>query len=156
MKFIPLFALAITSLFTSCSTGDKSGPTTFDSVRYYHLDLDKDVETPDPMVRFEQQHYLHGAITAEERNARQGHYYTLWWDTVDTSTPTTVRFQYRQLETGPQVHVIEVPIDSINSRNKTKINVTGQAYQTNGRVTAWRATILRNGQEVAEEKSYLW
>ena len=156
--FSSLLAATVFSLvFTSCKTGsNREGLTYFDDVRYYHLNLDNAVETPDPMMRFEQQHYLHGAVTGEERKAREGHYYTLWWNTEDTSTPATVRFEYRQKETGPLVHVIEVPIDRISSRNKTRITVTGDAYQTNGKVTAWRAQLLRNGEIVSEEKSYLW
>lgn len=144
-------------VISACSTSEnKTGSTYFDAVRYYHLNLDQTVETPDPMVRFEQQHYLHGAISAEERTEREGHYYTLWWNTEDTSSPATVRFDYRQKETGPQIYSIVVPINRVSSRNKTKISVTGEPYHTFGLVTSWRAVILRNGEEVAEEKSYLW
>ena len=56
----------------------------------------------DPSVAFERDYYLHGAVSNKERDARDGHYYTVMWKVTDRSQPVKVRLEYRQQNTGSQ------------------------------------------------------
>jgi len=163
MKFLrtflmfPALAVGILALSgASCSTADKTGSTYFTNVKYYNLDLQKPLVTADRMVQFEQKHYLHGAISNEERRNREGHYYTFAWNTTDTTSPAVVRFEYRQKETGPAVQTVEVPVDPVRKSNRTTVAIIGDAYHTLGPVRSWRVSIVRNGEVVVSDQSYLW
>ena len=120
---VPVSAIVSVSLLVcSCSTSDPaSSGTAITNVKYFHLDHEQEIETPDMMIRFERQHYMHGAITADEKRDREGHYYVIWWESKDKTTPATLLFEYRQLLTGPEIQTIEVPIDRIRKKNKTHI-----------------------------------
>ena len=65
-------------------------------------------------------------------------------------------FEYRQENTGADVHALRVPIGKVRRRNVTHVEIIGEPYALNGKVTAWRATIERNGSPVASKQSYLW
>ena len=65
-------------------------------------------------------------------------------------------FEYRQENTGSLVHSLRVPIDRVRRKNVTRVEIVGEPFQLNGKVTAWRATIERNGQPAASKRSYLW
>lgn len=153
----PLLAAGLLALLgVSCSSVDKSGSTYFTNVKYYNLDLEKELVTNDRMVQFEQRHYLHGAISKEERSDREGHYYTFAWSTTDTTSPTAIRFEYRQKETGPAVQTVELPVENVRRNNRTTISIIGEAYHTLGPVRSWRVSILRNGEVADSDQSYLW
>ena len=87
-------------------------------VKYFHLDPSKKIDSPDPMIRFEQLHYLHGAITEEQSNQRAGHYYVFWWNDNRTD-PANVRFEYRQKNTGSQIHSRSIKAARPQRKNKT-------------------------------------
>ena len=123
--------------------------------KYFHLDPKKEINSPDPMVRFEQLHFLHGAITEKERKQRAGHYYVFWW-TDPSHSPVTIRFEYRQKKTGSKIYYSEVKALNPKTKNKTRFKVTGKEYQSKGKVTAWRVLILRKDQIIASDQSYLW
>ena len=142
--------------FASCSTTDKSADTYFGNVKYFHLKLDDKTQTADKMIAFERQHYLHGAVTREEQLDREGHYYVFDWRTHTPGGAAELVFEYRQQTTGTTVHSVAVPIAEVRKNNKTRIAVTGQPYHEQGSVTAWRAKVVRGGNVVAEDKSYLW
>ncbi len=160
LRSLPLFPLLATGLLAllgvSCSSVDKSGNTYFTNVKYYNLDLEKELVTTDRMVQFEQRHYLHGAISKEERRDREGHYYTFAWSTSDTTSPAVLRFEYRQKETGPTVQTVEVPIETVRKDNRTTVSIIGEAYHTLGPVRSWRVSILRDGEVADSDQSYLW
>ena len=123
---------------------------------YYFLDPSARIETPDEMVRFEPRHRLYGAVSNEERRAREGHYYTFPWRTTDKTSDAALLFEYRQENTGAEVHALRVPIENVRRKNVTHIEIIGEPYTLNGKVTAWRATIERNGSAAASKQSYLW
>ncbi len=157
LPILSLITAGLLALFgVSCSSTDKSGSTYFTNVKYYNLDLEKAVITTDRMVQFEQKHYLHGAISKEEQRSREGHYYTFAWSTTDTSSPAVLRFEYRQKETGPTVQTVELPVDDVRKNNRSTVSIIGEAYHTLGPVRSWRVSILRNGEVVAQDQSYLW
>jgi hypothetical protein len=39
---------------------------------------------------------------------------------------------------------------------KTEFKVVGDDYLDDGRVTAWRCSLIENGRIVAERHSYMW
>ena len=123
---------------------------------YFYLDPSARVETADEMVRFESRHRLYGAISAEERRAREGHYYAFPWRTTDKVSPASLLFEYRQANTGALVHSLRVPLENVRRKNVAHVEIVGEPFELNGKVTAWRATIERNGVGVASKRSYLW
>jgi hypothetical protein len=87
---------------------------------------------------------------------RGGHYYSIFWKVDDRSQPVTVRFEYRQANNGLTTKVLEETIDDVGRWNTTKFQVTGDEYNTNGRVTSWRVTLMRGKEELVSKASYLW
>lgn len=140
----------------SCSTVSKGSGGEITKVKYYFLDPQQTLRTYDPTLRFEREHYLHGAYTAAEQIARTGHYYTAMWRADDRSQPVTVQFEYRQANTALQVKKLEQVITDVRKNNETKFTVIGPEYTVGGRVTAWRVSILRGKEELASQDSYLW
>ena len=140
---------------SSCTTSGGGGAARITKVNPYHLEPGMRVYTQDEMIRNEQLHHLHGAVTSEEFAERFGNYYTVFWNSKDRS-PATVRLEYTQANTGPTVHTQEVEVASPRGSNTSKFRVTGQDYTTNGPVTAWKASVVVGGQAIAESKSFLW
>lgn len=136
----------------TASTGGK-----IEKVKYYHL---KEVNIPviaaDPSISFEKQYHLHGAVSNKEREERQGHYYTIFWQVTDRTKPVKVRLEYRQQKTGAKVTTVEQEITTIKGSNLTKFSIIGETYATNGPVTSFRVSLMRGKEVLSEEKSYLW
>lgn len=107
------------------------------------------------MVRFEHDHLSYGAVTSEERNARQGQYYTFWWRS-QRPAEVTVRFEYRQANLGNLVQAREYDVAVPKGTHKTKFEVIGDDYTYDGAITAWRALVIENRKIVAVKQSYLW
>ena len=147
-------------MMTSCSSTKTKAVSTgghIDKVKYYHLsDINKPIVAAEPSIPFERQYLLHGAVTKKEREARQGHYYAVFWKTTDRSQPVKVRLEYRQQKTGAKVMMVEQDIASPKGSNVTKFSIIGETYVTNGPVTSFRVSLVRGKQVLAEEKSYLW
>ncbi len=139
---------------TGCATGG-SGPVTITKVNPYHMHGQSYVQTEDQMIDFEYFRHLHGAVEGEEIRERYGNYFTIFWES-ETKVPATVRLEYRQGRTGLKVHSQEVAVAAPKRRNVTKLEVTGDDYHRDGKVTQWKASIVENGTVVAEYKSYLW
>jgi len=157
LPILPILAAGLLAIIGgSCASPDKSGSTYFTNVKYYNLDLSKELITTDRMVLFEQKHYLHGAVSKEEQREREGHYYTFAWSTEDTTSSAVLRFEYRQKETGATVQTVELPLDNLQKHNRTTVSIIGEAYHTLGPVTSWRVSILRNGEVAVTDQSYLW
>lgn len=123
---------------------------------YFYLDPSARVETADEMVRFESRYRLYGAISKEEARAREGHYYSFPWTTTDKTSSAALLFEYRQANTGALVHSLRVPLEKVRRKNVAHVEIVGEPFDLNGKVTAWRAAIERNGVEVASTRSYLW
>lgn len=152
----PLLALTLAAVLANCSTSQKGTGGEIVKASYYKLDAAKRVYAADPAIPFEQKHYLHGAVTREEQAAREGHYYTFFWQADDRSQPVNARLQYRQKGTGSAVHEKSIEVAQLRRTNKTKFDVIGDEFATNGKVTAWKFTLEQGGNEIASTKSYLW
>lgn len=157
--FSRLSALALTVLaltLVSCSTVSVGPGGRITKVNYYYLVPMKPVNTNDVAIRFERDYHLYGAVTKKEIEARGGHYYTIFWKADDRTLPVTVRFEYRQANSGLTSKVVEEQVANVRRSNVSKFEVTGDQFQHDGRVTAWRVSLMRGKEELASQSSYLW
>jgi hypothetical protein len=149
-KFYALFAIAALSLgAVSCSTPAGSR---ISKVSTYTLDTEDRVDAADPSIRFEQRYRMHGAVTKDELEAREGRYYTTHW-AVEDGGAATLRMEYRQAKSGAKVYTKEA---EVSGSGTTEFAVVGKEVQDNGNVTSWRIVLVRGKDELAEYKSYLW
>jgi hypothetical protein len=135
----------------SCASHPESGIT---RVKIYRLDPTADVDQAEPSIPFEQKHFLYGAVSDEDREARRGNYYTVFFRTPDRSTPVRARFEYRQSATGFKVYAKETEVGA--GKGMVRFEVTGPEYHERGRLLGWRVILTQNGQMLGERKSYLW
>lgn len=155
--FLRLTALALAATaLVSCSSTTVGDGASISKVKYYHLIPSKPVNVADPSINFERQHHLYGAVTKAEVMARGGHYYTVFWKADDREQPVKVRLEYRQAGSGLETKVVEQEVADIRRNNTTHFQVTGDEYNSNGRVTAWRVTVMRGKAELVSKASYLW
>ncbi|MDZ4289114.1 MAG: hypothetical protein U0984_14200 [Prosthecobacter sp.] len=141
---------------SSCSSVSIGPGGRISKVTYYHLIPGKPVMTKDPAIQFERDYLLYGAVTKEEIMDRGGHYYTIFWKADDRTQPVTVRFEYRQANSGLTPTVIEEEVSNVRRNNTSKFQVTGDSYNSHGRVTAWRVSLRRGKEELASQESFLW
>jgi hypothetical protein len=148
-----LLAVAAAGLVSCAST---SKDAEISKVNYYRFDSKKKLVTADPSISFEQKYYLYGAISEEEVAAREGIYFNVHWGVKDRSQPVKLVLQYRQAKTGAALYSKEVEPSSIKGSNTTEMSVIGDDWVKNGHVTAWKISLMRGKEEVAEHHSYLW
>ena len=148
----PLFlAAAGAALLPLCScSSTKQGIT---KVKSFHLIEGQQKHAADQAIPFEYKHYMHGAITSQERRDRQGNYYTVMWR-VDNPGAVNIRLDYRQGDSRSQVNTKEVTDNG--RRGTVKFEINGPEYQNGGKVTAWKVTLLQNGSVVGSQQSFLW
>lgn len=151
---IPLTVVLMT--LTSCSSTSVGPGGEVTKVKYYHLVPGQPVSTRDPAIQMERDYHLYGAVTRAEIMGRGGHYYTIFWKAYDPSQPVTVRFEFRQANTGLTAKIREETVTDVRAKNLSRFEVTGDEYLNDGRVTAWRVTLLRGKDELASQESYLW
>lgn len=109
----------------------------------------------DVMAKFDRDRILYGAVTEEERNARQGHYYVFWWRS-QRPADVTVRFEYRQANLGNLVQARELDFSVPKGTHEAKFAIIGDDYLDDGKITAWRALVIENNRIVATTQSFLW
>ena len=144
------------SLLASCTVPSSTGAVAITKVNPYHLKDSKREATVDPMIRFEKERRLRGAIDRIDRKEIYGNYYTVYWKTDQPGIPATIRLEYRQARTGPQILTQEIVVSSPKKKNTTHLKIVGDDYETNGQVTQWKASIVQNGAVITEYKSFLW
>lgn len=126
-------------------------------VDYFHLkNAGGQRESQDPMIYTEAAYYLHGALTNQERVARVGNYYTVYWKTEDETSPVSIQFQYTQSKTGSAVKMQEQTYTTHNGKGSAEFNILGRDYFKDGRVISWKATATQNGVEIGSQASFLW
>jgi hypothetical protein len=151
---ITLFAgLVAATLLGGCASHQPA--SAIHKVQMFHLKSELLPMTQDQMIRSETQKRMWGAISWSERHARLGNYYLVHWGAGDGS-PATVRFEYRQAKTGSKLFKQEVEVAAPARKNSTEFQVIGPAYESQGRVVAWRIQVIQGGQVVGEETSFLW
>ncbi len=140
---------------TSCATSDRSS-TGVTKVKYYHLNPISRVRTVDRMINFDERYYRYGAVNNQQLLEKAGHYYSVFWKTDDRTADVKLRLDYRHQATGPKEYSFEVPVDKVRRRNVTKFAVIGDEYQKLGSVTAWKVSLMINGELAGEDQSFLW
>lgn len=145
-----LFSLA------SCTSIPKGTGGAVTKVKTYTLNPAARLRAEDPSIRFERQYHLYPAVTQAEQLERAGQYYTVFWKVDDRTQPVTVKFEYRQRESGLTVKVKEEQITDVRRSNVTKFQVTGEESRSGGPVTSWRASVVRGKEQLATAESYLW
>lgn len=135
----------------SCASSPETGVT---RVKIYRLNPADVPDATEPSIPFEQKHYLYGAVSDEDREARRGNYYTVFFRTPDRSTPVRARFDYRQSSTGFKVYAQETEADP--RRGVVRFAVTGDEFRQRGRLLGWHVTLTQGGRPLGERKSYLW
>ena len=113
------------------------------------------VPTQEEMIQFERQRVNFGAINGNDRRERYGQYFTFFWRTSRKSD-VTMRFEFRQANLGSYVQARELTYPAAKGSFKSEINIIGDDFLDDGRVTAWRAVIIENGKIVALNQSFLW
>ena len=149
LRILPAVAIAA---LASCA----SPPQGFSKVKIYRLDPNARITALDPSIPFEQQHLLYGAVNNDDRDARRGNYYTFFWKADDVAQPVKLRFEYRQSITRSAVKVIETEITGVRRNNVTKVQITGEEYQKNGKILSWRASLTQGGKEIGSTQSFMW
>ncbi|MGI8889504.1 MAG: hypothetical protein ACR2G0_01815 [Chthoniobacterales bacterium] len=109
----------------------------------------------DASVSFERGYRMYGAITALDQRQRFGNYYTFFW-VARRPADVRIRLEYRQEKLHAFVQAREVPYPNARGHYKTEFAIIGDEYFDDGRVIAWRATLVVDGRVVAKRQSYLW
>ena len=135
---------AATSRQTASTLGAKS---TSPSKKEYTLQ--------DAPITFERRYRLFGAVTALDERQRFGNYFDFFWR-AKRMADLTVRFEYRQEKLHDFVQAQEISYRNVRGTHKTEFKVIGDDYLDDGRVIAWRCSLIENGRITAENHSYLW
>ncbi len=147
MKIALLFCMG---LLASCSHSSDSLV-----VKQYTL---RDQELPggeDPMVAHEKQRRLYGAVSLEDRKGKLGQYYTVIWALPEGGARDgELLFQYLQGNSGSRVKRMERKITG--AEGKEEFAVIGDDFFENGRVLAWKMSLISGADTVATEQSFLW
>ena len=109
----------------------------------------------DASVNFERSYRAYGAITSLDVRQRLGNYYTIFWR-ARRRADVTVRFEYRQEKLHALAQAREVIYPDAHGTNKTLFAIVGDDFSNDGRVIAWRASLIVDGRIVATKRSYLW
>lgn len=109
----------------------------------------------DPSILFEKSYHLYGATTALDQHQRYGNYYTFFWR-AQRQAAVTVRLEYRQDKLHALVQAREVRYAHARGKHETKFAIIGDDFFDDGRVIAWRVSLVVDGRIVATKRSYLW
>ena len=115
----------------------------------------KSTTVQDASIRFERQYRLFGAVTKLDQRERMGNYFDFFWRARRVAD-LTVRLEYKQEKLHAHVQAQQISYRSARGNHKTEFKVVGDDYFDDGRVIAWRCSLIENGQIVAETHSYLW
>lgn len=127
-------------------------------VKQFQLRDQTTSRSDEPMVKMEKLRRLHGSVSMAERAQKLGQYYTLVWNDEEGVGQGDVElvFQYRQGASGSRIKRKVNIFPSGESEGKVEFSVTGDDYEKNGRVLAWKATLQRGKRVIATRQSYLW
>jgi hypothetical protein len=102
-------------------------------------------------------YYLNwGAVTAEQREARRGHYFTITWKNSGPRDDFVTRFEYREVKSQEVVRTLTQSMPHVHGAVRSYFAVTGDAYAHYGPVVSWRFTVLKGDTIVAQAKSFIW
>lgn len=108
-----------------------------------------------PAIQAETSYRLFGAVTELDKRRRYGQYFDFFWR-AKRAVPGTVRLEYRQDGLHELTQAREVSYANAQGSHKTAFAVIGDDFLNDGRIIAWRCTLIVDGRIVAENRSYLW
>lgn len=115
----------------------------------------KSTTVQDASIRFERSYRLFGAVTKLDQRERMGNYFDFFWRARRVAD-LTVRLEYKQEKLHAHVQAQEISYSGARGSYKTEFKVVGDDYFDDGRVIAWRCSLIENGVIVAETHSFLW
>lgn len=115
----------------------------------------KSTTAQDASIRFERPYRLFGAVTKLDQRERFGNYFDFFWR-ARRAADLTVRLEYKQEKLHAHVQAQQISYPAARGNYKTEFRVIGDDYFDDGRVIAWRCSLIENGRIVAETHSYLW
>ena len=124
------------------------------TVRQFHLRKAK-VPSGNEYVRSEMNYRLYGEVSAKEREAKKGQYYSVRWQDLSGTSSVRVVMEYRQAKSGSRIKKKALRFPP-SKAGQAEFEVTGPSYLRQGRVISWRISLYEGGKRVAEKKSYLW
>ena len=115
----------------------------------------KSTTVQDASIRFERPYRLFGAVTKLDQRERMGNYFDFFWRARRVAD-LTVRLEYKQEKLHAHIQAQEIFYPAVHGNVKTEFKVVGDDYFDDGRVIAWRCSLIENGRIVAETHSFLW
>ena len=109
----------------------------------------------DASVAFERGYRMYGAVTALDQHQRFGNYFDFFWR-ARRDADVRVRLEYRQEKLHAFVQAREVHYPHARGHHRTEFAIIGDDFADDGRVLAWRASLIVDGRIVATTRSYLW
>ena len=109
----------------------------------------------DASIGFERQYRLYGALTALDQHLRFGDYLDFFWR-ARRQADVTVRLEYRQEKLHAFVQAREIHYPRAKGHHESSFAIIGDDYSNDGRVLAWRASLIVDGRIAAVTRSYLW
>lgn len=107
-------------------------------------------------MAYEFKYFNYGAITKEEKKNKKGHYFVINWKNEGEAENLILRFDYRQEQSREKLNTLEIPVSAAQGNLRGMFSVRGDAYEKFGKVNSWRISVIRQGQIVAEKKSFIW
>ena len=144
-------------------TANNEPPETVALDKRIHVPLVHDVQNDSTFrsanndsLLYELKYLNWGAVTGEQKRARQGQYFTITVANGGPATDLIMHFEYRQVKSKEIVRSLVQERKDVSGAVRTYFGVVNHAYLAYGPVSAWRFTVLRGSTVVAEAKSYLW
>jgi hypothetical protein len=106
-------------------------------------------------LQFEIKYINWGAVTAEQLEARRGHYFTISWVNDGPRANFTARFEYREVKSKEIVRTLVEPMNNVKGTVRSYFGVVGKAYLAYGPVASWRFSILKDNVVVAQTRSFV-
>jgi hypothetical protein len=106
-------------------------------------------------VTFERNYRLYGAVTGLDQHQLFGTYLEFFWR-AKRDADVRLRLEYRQEKLHAFVQAREVHYPKARGHYRTEFAIIGDDYFDDGRVIAWRASLIVNNRIVATTRSYLW
>ncbi|MBC7981255.1 MAG: hypothetical protein H7Y36_11895 [Armatimonadetes bacterium] len=144
-------------ILAACLIVGCAGPHEALVVKQYTLRNQDVAGGDDPLVRHEKLRRLYGAVSLEERKGRLGQYYTVIWASPNEGgLKREILFQFLQGGSGSRIKNMRRELPMEQAEGKEEFAVIGDDYFKNGRVLAWKMSLIVGGDPVATKQSYLW
>ncbi len=149
--------MKILPILTACILAGCAGPKDALIVKQFTLRDQETSNADDPMVKQEKLRRLYGAVSLAERKDRLGQYYTVLWNLPDAvGSKREIVLEYLQGKSGSRVKTMRRSLSPDAAEGIEEFGVIGNDYFDNGRVLAWKTSLLVDGKTVATKQSYLW